>query len=667
MNKKQAKKRIEKLKKEINHHRYLYHVLDKQEISDAALDSLKHELADLEDKYPGLKKPDSPTQRVGGKPLDKFKKVKHPQAILSIEDVFEFQKLVEWQKYMKDYLRKNYDLNISEKSFNYYCERKIDGVDIVLTYKKGVLQLAATRGNGKIGENVTKNVKTIEAVPLRLRENLDIVVRGEIFMSHKDFIDLNKKRKKQDKKVYANPRNLVAGSIRQLDPKVTAKRGLDCYAFEIVSNKKPKTHDKVHERLKTLGFKTDSETKKVDNLGQVKDYYQKQLKKRNKVDFDYDGVVIVLNDINLEKKLGRIGKSPRWMRAYKFPAEQATTQIKDINIQIGRTGALTPVAKLRPVKLMGSTVSRATLHNQDEIDRLDIRIGDTVIIEKAGDVIPAVVKVLKRLRNGKEKRFDIPSKCPFCNSKVKRKKGEAKHFCTNPNCFAQNLSYISYFVSKKAFDIDGFGKKIVEKFLNKGIIEEAYDIFSIKKGDIKNLEGFEEKSANNLIKAINDSKEITFPKFIQALNISHVGEETAIDLAKRFKSLEKLKNASLKELKSIYDIGGKVAQSIYNWFNNKKNKKFLNKMFENGVKIKYPKIKNKLKNKKFVLTGSLENLTRDEAKKKIVQLGGRVLSSLSKETDYLVLGKEPGSKLEKAKKENIKIIKEKKFLNLLKD
>jgi len=667
MNKKQAKKRIEKLKKEINHHRYLYHVLDKQEISDAALDSLKHELADLEDKYPGLKKPDSPTQRVGGKPLDKFKKVKHPQAILSIEDVFEFQKLVEWQKYMKDYLRKNYDLNISEKSFNYYCERKIDGVDIVLTYKKGVLQLAATRGNGKIGENVTKNVKTIEAVPLRLRENLDIVVRGEIFMSHKDFIDLNKKRKKQDKKVYANPRNLVAGSIRQLDPKVTAKRGLDCYAFEIVSNKKPKTHDKVHERLKTLGFKTDSETKKVDNLGQVKDYYQKQLKKRNKVDFDYDGVVIVLNDINLEKKLGRIGKSPRWMRAYKFPAEQATTQIKDINIQIGRTGALTPVAKLRPVKLMGSTVSRATLHNQDEIDRLDIRIGDTVIIEKAGDVIPAVVKVLKRLRNGKEKRFSIPSKCPFCDSKVKRKKGEAKHFCTNPNCFAQNLSYISYFVSKKAFDIDGFGKKIVEKFLNKGIIEEAYDIFSIKKGDIKNLEGFEEKSANNLIKAINNSKEITFPKFIQALNIGHVGEETAIDLAKRFKSLEKLKNASLKELKSIYDIGGKVAQSIYNWFNNKKNKKFLNKMFENGVKIKYPKIKNKLKNKKFVLTGSLENLTRDEAKKKIVQLGGRVLSSLSKETDYLVLGKEPGSKLEKAKKENIKIIKEKKFLNLLKD
>src|SRR6056297_2809568 len=572
MNKKQAKKRIEKLKKEINHHRYLYHVLDKQEISDAALDSLKHELADLEDKYPGLKKPDSPTQRVGGKPLDKFKKVKHPQAILSIEDVFEFQKLVEWQKYMKDYLRKNYDLNISEKSFNYYCERKIDGVDIVLTYKKGVLQLAATRGNGKIGENVTKNVKTIEAVPLRLRENLDIVVRGEIFMSHKDFIDLNKKRKKQDKKVYANPRNLVAGSIRQLDPKVTAKRGLDCYAFEIVSNKKPKTHDKVHERLKTLGFKTDSETKKVDNLGQVKDYYQKQLKKRNKEDFDYDGVVIVLNDINLEKKLGRIGKSPRWMRAYKFPAEQATTQIKDINIQIGRTGALTPVAKLRPVKLMGSTVSRATLHNQDEIDRLDVRIGDTVIIEKAGDVIPAVVKVLKRLRNGKEKRFSIPSKCPFCDSKVKRKKGEAKHFCTNPNCFAQNLSYISYFVSKKAFDIDGFGKKIVEKFLNKGIIEEAYDIFSIKKGDIKNLEGFEEKSANNLIKAINNSKEITFPKFIQALNIGHVGEETAIDLAKRFKSLEKLKNASLKELKSIYDIGGKVAQSIYNWFNNKKNK-----------------------------------------------------------------------------------------------
>ncbi len=666
MKKKQAKKRIKKLKKEIRHHRYLYHVLDKQEISDAALDSLKHELDELEEKFPNLKTPDSPTQRVGGKPLDKFEKVKHPKPILSIEDIFEFKDLLDWQDYIKDYLKKNYNIKLSLKDLNYYCERKIDGVDIVLTYKKGILNLAATRGDGKIGENVTKNIKTIEAIPLRLRENIDIVVRGEIFMWKKDFLNLNKKRKKQDKKPYANPRNLVAGSIRQLDPKVTANRGLDCYVFEIITNQGQKTHDQVHKSLKDLGFKTDPETRLVSDLKGVKKYYKNKLKQRDDVGFEYDGIVAVVNNINLEKKLGRIGKSPRWMRAYKFPGKQATTQIKDITIQIGRTGALTPVAKLKPVKLMGSTVSRATLHNQDEIDRLDVRIGDTVIIEKAGDVIPAVVKVLKRLRSGSEKKYHIPNKCPFCNSKVKRKKGEAKHFCPNPDCFAQNLSYISYFVSKNAFDINGFGEKIVKKFLNKGIIEEASDIFSIKKGDIKNLQGFEEKSANNLIQAIDNSKEISFSKFIQALNIKHVGEETAIDLSKNFKNINQLKKAKKEDLENIDDIGPKVAKSIYNWFQKDKNKKFLKDLFQNGVKIKYPKIKNKLKGKTFVLTGSLKEFTRDKAKEKIIKLGGKISSSVSSNTDYLVKGESPGSKLDKAKKENIKIINEKEFLNLLK-
>ncbi len=666
MDKKQAKKRIEKLKKEINHHRYLYHVLDKQEISDAALDSLKHELAELEDKFPDLKTSDSPTQRVGGEPLDKFEKVKHPKSILSIEDVFDFEELVDWKDYMKDYLKKNFDLEIKDKDINYFCERKIDGADIVLTYKNGVLDLAATRGDGKVGENVTKNIKTIEAVPLRLRENIDIVVRGEIFMWKKDFKSLNKRRKEQGKKLYANPRNLVAGSIRQLDPKVTAKRGLDCFAFEIVNGKSLKTHAQVHKKLKDLGFKTDPKTKKVNNLKEVKKYYKERLKEREKTGFEYDGVVAVVNDIGLEKKLGAVGRSPRWMRAYKFPGKQATTQIKDISVQVGRTGALTPVAKLKPVNLMGSTVSRATLHNQDEIDRLDVRIGDTVIIEKAGDIIPAVVEVLKRMRDGDEKKYHIPKKCPFCGSKVKRKKGEAKHFCTNPNCFAQNLSYISYFVSKKAFDIEGFGEKIVEKFLNEGIIEDASDIFSIEKGDIIDLEGFEEKSVNNLLQAIENSKEISFSKFIQSLNIKHVGEETAIDLSKKFKTLDQLKNVSKKDLEKIEDIGPKVAQSIYNWFDNDENIEFLNNLFENGVKINYPKIKHKLDNKKFVLTGSLDSFTRDEAKEKIVKLGGEVSSSVSSKTDYLVVGIDPGSKLDKAKKENVKIINEKEFLNILK-
>lgn len=667
MNKEQAKKRIKQLKKELNHHRHLYHVQDKQEISDAAWDSLKHELKKIENEYPELITPDSPTQRVGGDPLKKFEKVHHVEPMLSVDDIFEFQELEDWEKYMKEFLRKKEEKE--NLDFNYYCERKIDGVDIVLTYKKGVLKKGATRGNGVIGENVTQNIKTIEAIPLKLQKPVDVVVRGEIFMRKKDFINLNKKRVDQELPIYANPRNVAAGSVRQLNPKITAERALDCFIFEIITNLGQKTHAQVHEKLKELGFKTDSKTKLCSDLEEVDEYYKNLLKKREKSSFEYDGVAVVLNDISLQKKLGTVGRSPRWMRAYKFPGQQATTVVKDIVVQIGRTGALTPVAKLEPVPLVGSTVSRATLHNQDEIDRLGVRIGDTVVIEKAGDIIPAVVKVLKNMRTGKEKKFKMPKKCPFCQGEIKRKKGEVAHYCLNKNCFAIQKEKIKHFVSKKCFDIEGLGDKIVVQLMEEGLIKDPADIFTLKKGDLEPLERFAEKSADNLIKAINQSKKISFPRFIQSLGIRYVGEQTAIVLAKNFKDSTALSKASQDELINLPDLGPKVSQSIFNWFNNLQNKSLLKKLSEVGVEIENPLAKSKkgtLSDKRFVFTGSLKSMTREEAKSEVQKRGGLVASQVSSKIDYLVQGKEPGSKLTRAQKKDIKVLNEQKFLKMLK-
>ncbi|MBU4370123.1 NAD-dependent DNA ligase LigA, partial [Patescibacteria group bacterium] len=588
MNKQEAKKRIVRLRKELNHHRYLYHVLDKQEISDGAWDSLKHELYNLEKKHPELITPDSPTQRVGANPLKKFVKIQHPQPMLSVEDVFDSQELQDWEDYMTDFLKKKSHLK-SKNSFSYFCERKIDGVDIVLTYKKGVLISGATRGNGIIGEDVTQNIKTIESIPLRLEKpmdpvtgrfssktvrvsernsasnGVDVVVRGEIFMHKKDFEKLNQQRKKQDLPVYANPRNVAAGSIRQLNSKVTAQRALDCYIFEIITDLGQKTHAQVHQMLKQFGFKTDNHTKICSNLEEAKKYYEIYLSKRSKNSFDYDGVVVVLNEIYLEKILGAVGKSPRWMRAYKFPGQQVTTIVKDIVIQIGRTGALTPVAQLKPVQLMGSVVSRATLHNQDEIDRLDVRVGDTVIIEKAGDIIPAVIRIIKNLRTEKAKRFQMPKQCPFCHGEIKRKLNEVAYYCLNKKCFAAQEQKISYFVGKKGFDIEGMGIKIVKQLMEQGLIKDAADIFTITRGDLEPLERFAQKSADNLIKAIEQSKEIDLPHFIQALAIRHIGEQTSFDLAQHFVEFKKLEQNSMEILMSLPDLGPIASQSIINW------------------------------------------------------------------------------------------------------
>jgi len=688
MTPKEAKKRIEKLKEEINYHRYIYHVLDRQEISDAALDSLKHELYKLEQQYPEFITPDSPTQRVGGKPLEEFEKVRHEVPMLSMEDVFSPDELEEWKERIQKLL--------PHEKFDYYAEIKMDGLAVSLIYEDGIFKVGSTRGDGKIGEDVTQNLKTIEAIPLRLRipseKEIDrflkkfdhhmeikkfkdrlkdlrgkIEVRGEAFMSKKTFEELNREQKKKGEEEFANPRNAAAGSIRQLDPKITASRKLDFYGYALVTDLEQATHEQAHEILKLIGIKVNPLNRYCKNLEEVVKFHEFVYKNREKLPYWTDGIVAVVNNNEAFDKLGVVGKAPRGMIAYKFPAEQATTIILDVKWQVGRTGALTPVAHLKPVYIGGTTVTHSTLHNLDEIERLGVKVGDTVIVERAGDVIPKVVKVLPKLRTGKEKPIAVPKRCPICGGPVERKEGEVAIYCRNPKCFARDKEKILHFVSKKAFDIEGLGDKIVERFMNEGLISNPADIFTLTRGDIEPLERFAEKSAQNLIDAIEKAKKISLAKFIFALGILHVGEETSIDLANHFGSLEKIKKANLEELMKVPDIGEVVAKSIYEYFQNEKNLKLIDDLIKNGVKIEEVKRGKKiLEGKTFVLTGELESMTRDEAKEKIRFLGGDVSSSVSKNTDYVVVGHEPGSKYEKAKLLGIKTINEREFLTMLK-
>ncbi len=680
MNKKQAEKEIDKLKKTIYYHRYLYHVLDQQEISDAAFDSLKHRLYKLEQQYPDLITPDSPTQRVGGEPLEKFEKVEHKVPMLSIEDVFNKEELKDWQdrilKKLKPY---------KPKDLEYFAERKIDGFAISLIYKNGIFFQGATRGNGKIGEDVTQNLKTVESIPLKLKVFGDmpnkqiekqtkakikkgkIEVRGEVFMDKKTFEKINKQREKEAKPTYANPRNTAAGSIRQLDPKLAASRNLKFLAYDLATNFSQTTHQQEHQITKALGFKTD-QGKLCKNLDEVVKFWKEVEKKRENLSYQIDGVVVNVNNNEIFDKLGAVGKARRGRIALKFLGKQETTKIKDIKVQVGRTGVLTPVAYLEPVKLGGTTITRATLHNQDEIDRLGVKIGDAIVVERAGDVIPKIIKVLPRMRSGNEKKFKIPTKCPKCGSKVVRPKGEVYYKCSNKSCGAIQKKKLYHFVSKKAFDIDGLGPKIIDQLMDKGLISDPADIFQLKQGDLVPLERFAEKSSSNLIQAIEDSKKIPFHRFIYALGIEYIGEETAADLASHFDNLKKLKKANESDLEEIEDIGEVAAKSISNWFDKKKNLKLLDKLEKAGVKIKYPhkKKSQKLKGKTFVFTGELDEFIRNEAKQKLRELGGNPSSSISKNTNYLIAGKDPGSKYDKAKKLGVKILKEKEFLKLIK-
>ena len=677
MIKKEAKQRIENLKKLINHHRYLYHVLDRQDISESALDSLKKELFDLEKAHPEFITFDSPTQRIGGKPLEKFGKVKHSQPMLSFNDAFSEKDMEDWLERISKFLSSE-----ERKEIDFFCELKIDGLAIELIYENEILKTGSTRGDGIIGENVTQNLKTIDAIPLKLEipnscvgtvgksqaQNY-LVVRGEVFISKKEFERLNKEQTKKNLILYANPRNVAAGSIRQLDPKITATRKLDSYTYDLISDLgKIQTHEEKHKILKTIGFKTNPHNKYFKDLKEVFEFHNYWQKNREKLSYEIDGIVVIVNSNKIYQKLGVVGKAPRAAIAYKFPLKQAETIVENIKIQVGRTGALTPVAYLKPVQVGGVTISKATLHNEDEIKRLGLKIGDTVIVGRAGDVIPDVIKVLPELRTGKEKEFHFPKYCPSCKTKIVKSAGEVAWRCPNPNCFSRKREYFYHFVSRGAFDIAGFGPKIIDRLIDEGLVSDPADLFELKEGDLLPLERFAEKSAQNLISAIQSKKEITLPRFLFALGIRNVGEETAHDLFEYIGSLEKLKKASLEKLQKIADIGPVVAKSIYFWFKEKRNLELLEKIKRAGVKIIIEKKmkRQSLKGKIFVLTGVLESMTREKAKEKIRLLGGETSESVSKKTDYMVIGKEAGLKYEEAKKLGIKLIEESEFLGMLK-
>ncbi|MBI2624794.1 MAG: NAD-dependent DNA ligase LigA [Candidatus Nealsonbacteria bacterium] len=650
MNKLEAKQRIEKLKKVINYHRYLYHVLDRQEISDPALDSLKHELYELESQYPDLISSDSPTQRVGGKPLEGFKKIRHSIPMLSIEDVFSEKELKHWEDYLKR----------MEPGFlpEYFSELKVDGFAVSLIYKKGVLQSGSTRGDGKVGEDVTQNLKTIESIPLKLERDIDLEVRGEVYMNKEDF--------EKFKPNFANPRNLAAGSIRQLDPKLAASRPLKFLAYDIVTDIGPKKHSQEHQFLKTIGFKTD-EGKICKSLDEASDFWKEAGKKRESLPFQIDGVVISVNDNVIFQKLGVAGKSPRGIRAFKFSPEQSTTELLEVRFQVGRTGAVTPIAVLRPVSVGGVTVSRATLHNEDEIKRLGVKIGDTVIVERAGDVIPAVSKVILELRSGKEKEIKYLRSCPVCGSPLKRPEGEVIWRCENKECPARFKESLYHFVSKKAFDIKGLGPKIIDSLVKESLISQAPDLFYLKEGDVLPLERFAERSAANLVSSIQKSKTVSLPRFIYSLGIRHVGEETAADLSKYFGSIEKLARASRKEVEQIPNIGPEVSKSVHQWFQSERNQKLIKELIRAGVRIlPQEKMGKKLAGKSFVVTGALKSMSRSEVQRRIRMLGGNPASSVSSKTDYLVAGENPGSNFKKAKDLGVKIMTEEDLLELIK-
>ncbi len=665
MNKEQVKIRLKKLKKTIDYHRHLYHVEDKEEISPAALDSLKAELVDLETKYPELITPDSPSQRVAGAPLDKFEKVAHEVAQWSFNDAFTADEIRDFDKRVKRFLGE-------DARPTYSTELKIDGLKVVLTYKKGYLVVAATRGNGKVGENVTINVKTIDSIPLKLKEEVSkIIVEGEIWLPKKEFLALNKLQVKEGKPLYANPRNVAAGTIRQLDPKIVAERKLSSFIYDIAFTDagEPKTQIEELQKLQTLGFKVNSHFKLCSDIEEVITFWQEWQKKAKNLPYEVDGVVVKVNEKIYQNRLGYTGKAPRFGIALKFPAEEATTVVEDIIFQIGRTGVVTPVAVLQPVLVAGSTVSRATLHNEDEIKRLDVRPGDTVVIRKAGDVIPDIVKVLTSMRPVKSVPFVFPNSLPEVG-KIERVRGQAAHRAVNKNTALQKRRKWYHFVGKHAFDIEGLGPKVVDLLLDNHQIADFPDVFTLKKGDIVDLERLGDKSADNLLKAIEKAKNITLPRFLASLSIPQVGEETALLLAETFGSLDKIMTASVEQLADIDGIGQIMAEEIINWFSDNDNKKLVQKLLTvvRVEKFDHKLIKNKnLFKKSIVFTGTLDKISRDEAKNLARSVGAHVASAVSKETDLVVAGRKAGSKLKTATDLGVKVISEADFLRLVKE
>jgi len=710
MDKIQAAKKIDKLKKEIDIHRYNYHVLDKETLSPAALDSLKDELFRLESAWPDLVTPDSPTQRIGGEPSSRFKKVIHDRPMISLFDAFSPEDMSAWKNRNENFLKHSY-------SPDYYCELKLDGLAVSLRYEKGLLVRGATRGNGQVGEDVTVNLRTIASLPLSLRlpsekeltelkmsasdqerfkkylVNGIIEIRGEAVMSKAVLASLNRRYKIEGKALLANTRNAVAGSIRQLDPRITAERQLDFYAYDLLLPDQERgslvtSRQQADSLARCLGFKTVRQNRLRSNLEEVFSFYETVGLKRSDLPFEIDGIVVKVNDLKMWPVLGIVGKAPRYMMAYKFSAEQATTKVNDVIWQIGRTGVLTPAAILEPVKVGGALISRSTLHNWDEIKRLGLMIGDTVVVERSGDVIPKVVQVITGLRTGDEKKITAPAVCPICGGPVHKALGEVAYRCQSNRCYAVKLRRLIHFASKGAADLDGLGPKLIEQFVAAGLIHDAADVYGLKRSDLLGLDRFGEKKADNVLAALAVRKQLEISRFIYALGIRHVGEETAALLAGIFVKEQSDKSGVIKPnellsfflslnskaLENVSEIGPIVAASIVEFWHRPETKDLIKKFGNYGLTLILPAVSSsgvqgsvaRLAGLSFVLTGTLSGLTRQDAKDKIKELGGKVNSSLTKETNYLVVGSEPGSKYQKAKELGVKIIAEEDFLKMIK-
>lgn len=666
MSKASALLRIKELRDTLEHHRVLYHVHDAPTISDEVYDSLMQELASLEEQYPEADSPLSPTKRVGGHILDKFVKVRHDIRQWSFDNVFSYEELVDWEERNSTLLRKAAITNTP----SYVAELKIDGLKIILTYQEGKLIRAATRGDGEVGEDITENIKTVKSIPLILPEPVSFTVIGEAWMKKKDLETINKERAKEDLPLYANTRNLAAGTLRQLDPKIVASRNLQLFAYDIEGGDFATQEEELSTLLR-FGFLVNRDHAVCNDLKAVQSFYETWTHKRSNQDYGIDGLVVKINERVLWDALGYTAKSPRGGIAYKFPAEEVATVLQAITMQVGRTGAVTPVAELTPVLLAGSTVKRATLHNEDEINRLDIRIGDTVMLRKAGDVIPEIFDIVPTLRPKNTKKFVMPTHCPECNSLLTKeqvgKEISSALYCKNKDCPAQHLEGLIHFVSKKGMNIDGMGERIVEEFRSLGLIHDFASIFRLQKDDIAGLEGFGEKSADNLLLAINDSREVPFHRFLYALGIRHVGETTAKDIAKHFETFNAVRDATYEQLEAVEGVGQKVAESLTSFFSDTKNIKIADDLLKEVTIIsEKKKDTGKLTGLTFVITGTLPNLSRDEAKDLIEQHGGKVAASVSKNTDYLLAGDGGGSKRTDAEKLRVKIIGEEDLTKIIK-
>ncbi len=660
--------RYARLKDAINHYRTLYHVFDVEEIPEAARDSLMHELSELEREYPGLITPDSPTQRVAGKPLPGFKKVRHEVAQWSFNDVFSPEELREWDARVRKLLQQRF----GGVQPTYLCELKIDGLKVVFTYEQGLLVRAATRGDGEVGEDVTQNIRTIESVPLSLSRPVDIVVEGEVWMSSKGLEALNDEQAKKGGQPFANPRNAAAGSIRQLDPAVAASRKLDVFIYDVAktSEEFPPTQGDELEYLQKLGFKVNTHHVKADTIEGAVAFWEEWKKKGRHQEYWIDGVVIKVNEKRYEKTLGYTGKAPRFAIAFKFPAETTTTVVEDIVLQVGRTGVLTPVAHLVPVSVAGSTVSRATLHNEDEIKRLDVRIGDTVVLQKAGDVIPDIVQVVKELRPTKAKPYIWPEKVAACggDGRIERVPGSAAWRCVDRKSPERIKRAFEYFVSKKALDVDRVGKKVSRLLIDQGLVQTFDDLFTLTEGDFQALPKFAEVSAKKAVESIRAAaKSVPLHRLITGLSIDHVGEETAHDLAQHFGTLHKIRTATKEQLLAVNGVGEIVADSVVAWFATKENARMLDRLLEH-IRIAKPQKKSgplPLAGKTFVFTGGMESMSREEAGERVRTLGGSVSGSVSKKTSYVVAGSESGTKLDKARSFGVPVLTEEEFVRMI--